>query len=691
MRRHLLFKLVFPVALLTLLFCASLVSTLLITAAQEQDGLAVNLAGRQRMLAQKMTKEALSFALTGDALLRSEAEKTMALFEATEKALASGGRAPLDIAKGTTAELKAPSPSVRAKVADEARLFGAFRADLGAYMAATADEALRSKILAATPALVAAADGVTVQIEGEARRRVTLLERIQEASLALSLLVALLCLLFYRRAVLGPVRELLTFTEGASKGADLTWRLSPRGEDEIARLARSFNAFLETIRLNFWHSSQGTQDFLASFHALSRGLHSFEERFGVMKEGIGQGTKAVGQITGAVQQQYASSEEIASTAQALALMAESLNAAVSDVVGQARHGESDLQETARTVDSAKAQALAVSDRARTLAGQAQVIHQVVQTIQGIAEQTNLLALNAAIEAARAGEAGRGFAVVAEEVRTLAEESKRAAVQIGENLTALMAGVDGTSGDVQALSKEMENVAAHIAAVVRAMLSILERMESMNEVSQNVAASAEELSASSQEMASGAESVSRFAGEINDVIADAGRSVETLSRTVVELAERTRKNASQGTELLDSLASLNVTTCAELTVMAKEAIDAHKAWMGRLAAFLDGSLWNNETDPTKCRFGIFLSTAKPPQEVAGEWQQVLSLHDDLHRLGHDVQHLMAEGKAAEARSVHERAAETSRRLTALLEELTRRCDGRHGAKATPGLMALPGRP
>ena len=64
------------------------------------------------------------------------------------------------------------------------------------------------------------------------------------------------------------------------------------------------------------------------------------------------------------------------------------------------------------------------------------VKRVSQSIDSIARTTNMLALNAAIEAEKAGAAGQTFAVVAAEVKKLAHDTRRAAVEITETVNSL---------------------------------------------------------------------------------------------------------------------------------------------------------------------------------------------------------------------------------------------------------------
>jgi methyl-accepting chemotaxis protein len=93
----------------------------------------------------------------------------------------------------------------------------------------------------------------------------------------------------------------------------------------------------------------------------------------------------------------------------------------------------------------------------------------IGSIEDIASRTNMLALNAAIEAARAGKSGRSFSVVANEVRNLAEQSKKTAEEI-----------IGLTGKAVSISEQTGKM---IASLVPQTKHALELVQEISDLSQ----------------------------------------------------------------------------------------------------------------------------------------------------------------------------------------------------------------
>ena len=154
------------------------------------------------------------------------------------------------------------------------------------------------------------------------------------------------------------------------------------------------------------------------------------------------------------------------------------------------------------------------------------IGDIISEIESIAAQTNLLSLNASIEAARAGEAGRGFAVVANEIRELADQSAKAAVDTRDLIESSIREVTEGNHAAERASEAIQTVVDGIKQIADfskdLKIMIEDQTESMrqaevgvnqiSEVIQNNAATAQEASATGQELSAQAITLDELVGQ-----------------------------------------------------------------------------------------------------------------------------------------------------------------------------------
>ncbi|WP_374702737.1 methyl-accepting chemotaxis protein [Bacillus sp. V5-8f] len=180
---------------------------------------------------------------------------------------------------------------------------------------------------------------------------------------------------------------------------------------------------------------------------------------------------------------------------------------------------------------------------RSLGQRSKEINNIVGVITQIADQTNLLALNAAIEAARAGEHGKGFAVVADEVRKLAEESRKSAEQITEMITVIQ---DETDQAVVSMEEQNRNTDEGLTFTEGADVAFKQIQTSIEAVTSQV-----------QDVSSAILDLQGLGGEILKAIDHVQTIAETSVASTQQVSAGTEENVAAIEEVSASAQSLEV--------------------------------------------------------------------------------------------------------------------------------------
>jgi len=335
-----------------------------------------------------------------------------------------------------------------------------------------------------------------------------------------SVILALVALIF-KQTITQPLSKLSSAFQDIAEGeGDLTMRLDCKSEDEIGRVAASFNTFIGKL-----------QETIMQLAQVSGSLDNSVDKLGHVSsdahQGIDEQKIQLEQLSSAITQMSASFHEVSSgaaTAASLAGDARESSSAGTSIVNQSIQAIGSLnQDVGRSVTVLQ-----------KLQKDSDEISNVIDVIRGIAEQTNLLALNAAIEAARAGEQGRGFAVVADEVRNLASKTQQSTEEIDRMIEQLHEGVD-SAVDVANISQESTNECVSLISEAGEALGKIDgAMLEIDDMNHQIASAVEEQSSVSNVLAQNVVEIDQRTNGLVISTEDTKQSSKEVSQSVKQL-------------------------------------------------------------------------------------------------------------------------------------------------------------
>lgn len=501
---------------LIFLFTAIPLSTLLLTVDDGSE--TVNIAGRQRMLSQRVAKEALM--VRGGVEQAQALQNTISLFESSHSALLRGDQS-LGVNPPANEEIQKQLVHVQ-------DLWRAYKAAILEYVDSSDDSKL-GNIHQQSPVVLAEmnrAVGMMTEVYGAGVSRQKLLVIVMGFATLFMVVVSRFLGMYW---LMNQIRLLRDRLNAVSKN-DFSTRIDEDvSENEVGEMFQAYNTMVRKVG----EVVAGVQSLTAQVSVKIESIAAAAEQ---SEASVRNQSREIDAVATAINEMSATVGDVAKNASQAADAANTANVT-------AEEGHTIVEFSYQYITQMSDQLNGAASVMTQLDSDSQEIGKVLAVITGIAEQTNLLALNAAIEAARAGEQGRGFAVVADEVRTLASKTQESTEEIRRIIERLQDQA-GKAVDVMESSSEQANESAV-------------QTRKANESLENIVESVGRILDMSSLIATASEEQATVAAEVDRNISNIAQAAEENSSTALELKSATINIRTSAAELTNLVASFKV--------------------------------------------------------------------------------------------------------------------------------------